>query len=440
MPRAAKLRASPTSSCSSASALGDLRPRDALRPPRRLRTRHRAAHPRRSQRGGRGGAGRLLAALESEASLRRASREVHDLALHHRAQPGRGSPASAREPPAGDPELMAELPATRAPSARDRRPAAAQRTRALTSSRRPSARSALATSAASPQEIAHETGESIGTVKSRTSRALVALRDALGSTGVAMMDHRELLELATNLPMGVLEPAEEREVEAHLATGCVECERALRESAATLDALVGRCLPSHLLPSCARGCSRAWKRTSPIARRPPPPLRARRPGSRYALAASRWSRSRSAYRSPASAACSRPCAQAARQEQQLAQASERAAQQEQQLAAAEQERTQLGAQVSTLERMVAELTAPRRARSRSPAAGLTPAAAARVPRSGEPAPRPRRLRPAAAAGRAELPALGDRRRRAGERGRRRRRDGGAGARHEAASLPALDGP
>jgi anti-sigma-K factor RskA len=180
-----------------------------------------------------------------------------------------------------------------------------------------------------------------------------------------MMDHRELLELATNLPMGILEPAEEREIEAHLAAGCAECERALRESAATLDALVGSLPPVAPPPDLrARLLARAREdrpiaRISPIARAP------RRSWLPYALAASLL-------------VAFALGAQVARQRSVLEVLRAQAARQEQQLAAGEQERTRLGAEVSTLQGMVADLTAQQTRVVALAGAGPAPAAAGRA--------------------------------------------------------------
>jgi hypothetical protein len=53
-----------------------------------------------------------------------------------------------------------------------------------------------------------------------------------------MKDHMALVELASQLPLGCLEPEDEQRLEAHLREGCVECEAALRAGAEVLDALV----------------------------------------------------------------------------------------------------------------------------------------------------------------------------------------------------------
>lgn len=194
-----------------------------------------------------------------------------------------------------------------------------------------------------------------------------------------MMDHRELLELATNLPMGVLEPAEERELEAHLRTGCAECERVLRESAAALDALVRTLPPVTPSPDLRARLLARVQEDRPVARLRTPAAVPRRPWLPYALAASvlvafalgvQVARQRSVLEAVR--------AQGARQEQQLALANQRVAEQEQQLAAAEQERTRLGAEVSTLEGMVADLTAQQTRVVALAGSGPAPAAAGRA--------------------------------------------------------------
>lgn len=90
--------------------------------------------------------------------------------------------------PAGDPELMAELTSDETPLGRAIDGQQQRSVRAALAQLSPAQRHAIELCyfrGLTHSEIAHETGESIGTVKSRTSRALVALRDALGSTGVA---------------------------------------------------------------------------------------------------------------------------------------------------------------------------------------------------------------------------------------------------------------
>jgi RNA polymerase sigma-70 factor (ECF subfamily) len=89
--------------------------------------------------------------------------------------------------PAGDPELMADLASEESPLGRmidgEQQRSVAQALARLS----PAQRQAIELSyfrGLSHSEIARETGEPIGTVTSRTSRALVALRAALGGAGV----------------------------------------------------------------------------------------------------------------------------------------------------------------------------------------------------------------------------------------------------------------
>jgi anti-sigma-K factor RskA len=194
-----------------------------------------------------------------------------------------------------------------------------------------------------------------------------------------MMDHRELLELATNLPMGVLEPAEERELEAHLRAGCAECERALRESAATLDALVRTLPPVTPSPDLRARLLARVQEDRPVARQRGAVAAPRRSWLPYALAASVLvAFALGVQVARQSSMLDEVRAQAARQEQQLALANERAAEHEQRLAAAEQERARLGTEVSTLEGMVADLTAQQTRVVALAGAGPAPAAAGRA--------------------------------------------------------------
>lgn len=90
--------------------------------------------------------------------------------------------------PAGDPELMSELVSDETPLGRAIDGQQQRSVRAALAQLSPAQRLAIELSyfrGLSHSEIARETGESIGTVKSRTSRALVALRDALGLAEVA---------------------------------------------------------------------------------------------------------------------------------------------------------------------------------------------------------------------------------------------------------------
>ena len=53
-----------------------------------------------------------------------------------------------------------------------------------------------------------------------------------------MNDHRVLLELAPSYPFGPLDPADNDRVEAHLKSGCGECEALIRKASAVADQLV----------------------------------------------------------------------------------------------------------------------------------------------------------------------------------------------------------
>ena len=66
-----------------------------------------------------------------------------------------------------------------------------------------------------------------------------------------MNDHRELLELAPSYPLGPLDPNDCDRIEAHLESGCEECEAVIREASAVADELVHGV--TTVEPSAARG-------------------------------------------------------------------------------------------------------------------------------------------------------------------------------------------
>ncbi len=66
-----------------------------------------------------------------------------------------------------------------------------------------------------------------------------------------MNDHRELLELAPSYPLGPLDPNDCDRIEAHLESGCEECEAVIRVASAVADELVHGV--TTVEPSAARG-------------------------------------------------------------------------------------------------------------------------------------------------------------------------------------------
>ena len=64
-----------------------------------------------------------------------------------------------------------------------------------------------------------------------------------------MRDHQELLELAALLPLGALDAEDERRLEEHLRGGCAECEEALRDAVAVVDALAEDVAPLEPSPA-----------------------------------------------------------------------------------------------------------------------------------------------------------------------------------------------
>jgi hypothetical protein len=185
--------------------------------------------------------------------------------------------------------------------------------------------------------------------------------------------HRELYELATILPLGVLDAGEEQQVQRHLSEGCAECERALRESAATLDALVQALPPLEPSPELrARLLARAEAERPARARQSAPAPVRRRSWSRYALAASLL----------LAAALG---VQVGRQREALDAAHADVQRRQQELAASEAERTRLAGELgslrgelTSLQGMVADLTAQQTRVVALAGAGPAPAAAGRA--------------------------------------------------------------
>jgi len=95
-----------------------------------------------------------------------------------------------------------------------------------------------------------------------------------------MTDHRELRELAVQLPLGTLAADDERRVEAHLRGGCAECETAVRGAAEVVDALVAAERPLEPSPAL-----RARILAQAAAEPPAPPVRTRTAPGRLARAA-----------------------------------------------------------------------------------------------------------------------------------------------------------
>jgi anti-sigma-K factor RskA len=256
-----------------------------------------------------------------------------------------------------------------------------------------------------------------------------------------MTDHSELRDLATLLPLGGLSPEDERLVDEHLRAGCAECEAALRDAVVVADALaegVPRVEPSPELrgrilarvagePQSVDAAARARR----IATAPPPRRNRgvwlRRAAVGIALAAS-------------VVAAVGLGLEARDLRGALAGARTRVAELEEQLAGVAAERTELARQLASAESMVDELTAPA---TRTVALAGTP----ELPQASARAfldPTARRLvlvvydLPPPPAGRDyQLWVIVG-----GEPVSAGVVDvaGGAGSRHEAASLPAIDGP
>ncbi|HVH05122.1 MAG TPA: anti-sigma factor [Myxococcota bacterium] len=257
-----------------------------------------------------------------------------------------------------------------------------------------------------------------------------------------MTDHSELHDLATLLPLGGLSPEDERRIDEHLRAGCTECERALRDGVVVADALadgVPRIDPSpelrgRILAQIARepqapGAAMHAQRT--VAAPPPPRRRraafVRRAAVGLALAAS-------------VVAAVGLGLEARDLRGMLAAARARTSALEEQLASAVAERGALARELASTERMVAELTAPA---TRTVALAGTP----ELPQASARAfldPEQRRLvlvvydLPPPPAGRDYQlwVIVGNEPVSAGIVDVA----GGTGKRHEAASLPAIDGP
>jgi anti-sigma-K factor RskA len=263
-----------------------------------------------------------------------------------------------------------------------------------------------------------------------------------------MTDHSELRDLATLLPLGGLSREDERRIDEHLRAGCAECEGALRDGVVVADALaegVPRVEPSPEL----RG--RILARVAGEAQSPEAAV-----GARRALTAAPPRRSRASFVRRAAVGLALAASvvaavglglEARDLRGMLAGARARVAELEEQLAGVAAERSELARQLASAESelasaesMVAELTAPA---TRTVALAGTP----ELPQASARAfldPQARRLvlvvydLPPPPAGRDyQLWVIVG-----GEPVSAGVVDvaGGAGSRHEAASLPAIDGP
>lgn len=173
-----------------------------------------------------------------------------------------------------------------------------------------------------------------------------------------MRDHPEMLDLAAQFALGVLDADDERALEEHLRGGCAECEQAMRESAALVDQLAATVPPMEPSPELrARLLARIDDRdVRPVVARAP-----RRPRS-FALAAALAASVALALFFGIEARLQRAAtatAEAARAslERELASLRTASADVERQLASAQSERAQLNERLASAERNVDELTA-----------------------------------------------------------------------------------
>jgi hypothetical protein len=167
-------------------------------------------------------------------------------------------------------------------------------------------------------------------------------------------DHSELRDLATLLPLGGLSPEDERKIEEHLLAGCEECERALREGAQVADALaegVPRVEPSPELRGRILAQVAREPQSRPATRRMAPPAPRRRGVFvRRALVAAALA---------ASVVAAVGLGIEARDLRgDLALASARIGELEEQIAGVAAERSAIARDLAAAERTVAELTAP----------------------------------------------------------------------------------
>jgi anti-sigma-K factor RskA len=249
-------------------------------------------------------------------------------------------------------------------------------------------------------------------------------------------DHSELHDLATLLPLGGLSPEDERRIEEHLRTGCGECEQKLREGAEVADALaegVPRVEPSPELRGRILARVASEQQASGAQRLTAPPPAQRRGGfaRRAAVAAALAASVVAAVGLGLEARDLRGA---------VASAAARIAELEAQLEGVAAERSAIARDLAAAERMVEELTAPATRTVALAGTSELPQASARAfldPKARRlvlvvydlpPPPAGRDYQLWVIAGGVPVSAgIVD-------------AHGGAGSRHEATSLPAIDGP